>query len=350
MIWAFCYTKDMHILVSGGAGYIGSHTIVELVKAGFKPVILDSFINADHDVLKHLKEITGKDIPCIEGDFANATLVARAINDYHIQGVVHFAAHKAVGESVAHPLKYYANNVSGFIHLVKVLNEHNIPLVFSSTAAVYGDPATDTVTEDTPCHPVNPYGWSKLMDEIILQSACKADSPMRGIALRYFNVVGAHDSILLGELPKQPPQNLLPIIVQAVAGLREPLPIYGVDYNTPDGTCLRDYIHVVDLAKAHVIALRHLLKQKPGYYDVFNVGTGKPTSVMELINTFERVNNIAVPHHISDRRPGDPPAYYADPHKIYRILGWKAEKTVEDAVSSAWHWQQRLNQTDTANK
>jgi len=332
----------MNILVIGGAGYIGSHTICELVAAGYTPIILDNFNTSDKSVFEHLQKITGKDITYAEGDFADSALLRQTIADHHITAAIHFAAHKAVGESVDKPLYYYKNNVSGFVGLMEVLAGLNIPLVLSSSAAVYGSPSTELINEETPCLHTSPYGWTKLMDEVILRDTCASTTPARGIALRYFNVVGAHDSGDLGEMPKLPPQNLLPIIVQAVAGLRDPVTVYGTDYATADGTCLRDYIHVVDLAKAHIAALNHLLKQKPGFYDAFNVGTGKPTSVMELITAFERVNGVKVPYHLGKRRAGDPRATYADAGKIHKVLGWKAEKTVEDAVGSAWRWQQKL--------
>ena len=329
----------MNVLVIGGAGYIGSHTIIELVQAGYDPIILDNFAASNKSVLKLLKNMTGKDIACIESNFADRELLRRTIEDSDIKAVIHFAAHKAVGESVEQPLKYYDNNVAGFVALIDVLTDKDVPIVFSSSAAVYGSPPVEMISEETVCMPECPYGWSKLMCEVILRDTCAAKTPARGIALRYFNVVGAHPSGKLGEMPKQAPQNLLPILVEAVAGLRDPLTVYGNDYDTPDGTCLRDYVHVVDLAKAHVSALDHVLKQRRGYYDVFNVGTGKPTSVMELITTFERVNDIKVPYEMGARRPGDPKASSAKTDKIERLLGWKSEKTIEDACRDVWRWQ-----------
>jgi len=337
----------MKILVTGGAGYIGSHTVVELIAAGHKPVIIDNFHNSRDDVVARLEAMVGQKIPIYRQDFQNSKRLADVLATENIEGAIHFAAHKAVGESVEQPLKYYHNNVGGFIGLMELVAARDIPLVFSSSAAVYGDPKDRSINEDAPCAPTSPYGWSKLMDEIILRDACASKTPARGIALRYFNVVGAHDSGRLGEASKLPPQNLLPIIVQAVAGTREPLTVYGTDYDTPDGTCLRDYVHVVDLAKAHVAALDYLVKQKVGYYDVFNIGTGKPSSVMELISTFERVNSVRVPYKLGERRPGDPTAYYADVTKVNQTFGWKAEKTVEDALRSAWQWQQELLEAGT---
>ncbi len=337
----------MNILVIGGAGYIGSHTVVELIAAGFIPVVLDDFRGSDRAALECIKQATGKDVALVEGDFTDAKLLEQALEQHNIGGVVHFAALKAVGESVEQPLAYYRNNVAGFVNLVEVLDKRGIPLVFSSSAAVYGQPVVELISEETPCIPTSPYGWTKLMDEVILHDTCHAatlpgaaTNGMRGIALRYFNVVGAHDSGRLGEMPKLPPQNLLPIIVEAVAGIRPPFTVYGTDYDTPDGTCQRDYIHVADLAKAHIAALNHLLEQPGGYYDVFNVGTGKPTSVLELVGAFEKVNGVKVPHVLGERRTGDPRATYADAGKIEHTLSWKATKTIEDAVRSAWEWQQ----------
>lgn len=330
-----------NILVTGGAGYIGSHVVVELAAAGFRPVIVDNFSNADKTILGKLAQLTGDDVTCYEADYQDAAKLSEIVNTESIDGVIHIAAFKAVAESVAQPLKYYQNNVSGFVSLLETLLEHKVHnFVFSSSAAVYGNPPAELVTEDTPCAPESPYGWSKRMDEIILSDTCTARSNLAGVALRYFNVVGSHHSGIIGESPKGAPQNLLPIIVQAAAGKTPPLIVYGTDYPTPDGTCLRDYIHVVDLAKAHVAALRKLIQTKAGYH-VYNIGTGKPVSVLELITTFERVNNVSVPHTLGGRRAGDPAAYHASNKKAEKELGWHAEHTVEDAVRSAWQWQQK---------
>jgi UDP-glucose 4-epimerase len=332
-----------NILVIGGAGYIGSHTVVELVKAGHRPVIIDNFNNSDHSVLKRLKHITGQEIACYEQDYQDSAKLRKVIKEESISGIIHFAAYKAVGESVADPLKYYSNNVAGFVELLKtVLEEKVTNFVFSSSAAVYGEPPVALVTEETPTHPTSPYGQSKRMDEIILRDTCFANEQLKGVALRYFNVVGAHESGDLGELGKGKPQNLLPIVLEAVVS-GEPLTVYGKDYDTPDGTCQRDYIHVVDLARAHVAALKHLEKTTKGDYHIYNIGTGISTSVMELITAFEQINNVKVPYKIGERRPGDPAMYYASGEKAREVLGWHSEKTIEDAVRDAWHWQQRLN-------
>lgn len=334
----------MNILVTGGAGYIGSHVVVELAAAGHRPIILDNFNNSDEAVIGRLEKLTGKKISFYKTDYQDTATLTKILRDEAIEGVIHFAAYKAVGESVAQPLKYYNNNVAGFVQLLETVLAYRIyNFVFSSSAAVYGTPPANFVTEETPPAPASPYGWSKYMDEIVLHHTCSATSELKGAALRYFNVVGSHESAIIGELPKGKPQNLLPIIVQAVAGKLPPLTIFGTDYPTPDGTCLRDYIHVVDLAKAHVAALERLAGQTTGSFDVYNIGTGKPTSVMELIKTFEDVNGVKVPYVLGDPRPGDPPAYYAIPKKAEQELGWHAEKTTADAVRSAWKWQQQIS-------
>lgn len=330
-----------NILVIGGAGFIGSHTVVELLASGYRPVIVDNFSNSERSVLQGLEELAGHTVTCYEQDFRQTADLEHIIKDEKIDAVIHFAAFKAVGESVAQPLKYYSNNVSGFVTLLEALLKQGIEhFVFSSSAAVYGNPPNEVVTEETVCHPESPYGWSKFMDETILRDTCAASSNLHGISLRYFNVVGGHESGLIGELPKGKPQNLLPIIVQATAGEIPPFTVFGTDYPTPDGTCLRDYIHVVDLAKAHVAALRKLEEESSEDYQVYNVGTGHPTSVLELIRSFETVNQVKVPYTLGDRRPGDPARCYASVEKIERDLGWKATQTIENAVRDAWRWQQ----------
>lgn len=327
--------QSKNILVTGGLGFIGSHTVVELYAGGYTPIIIDNLSNSEASVLEGISKITGQKPKFYEGNFEDTSLLQKVFADNTIDGVIHFAAFKAVGESVENPLKYYQNNVAGFITLLQGITEHKVPrFVFSSTAAVYGNPPTDTVNEESPCAPESPYGWSKYMNEIILRDTCSAQPSLHGTALRYFNVVGGHASGHIGELPKGRPQNLLPIIVQATQGKIPPLTVYGTDYPTPDGTCLRDYIHVVDLAKAHVAALD---KATTGF-SVYNIGTGIPTSVLELIKTFEEVNQVKVPHQLGPRRAGDPMACYAIAKKAATELGWEAHKTTKDAVHDAWAW------------
>ncbi|HEY8999571.1 MAG TPA: UDP-glucose 4-epimerase GalE [Candidatus Saccharimonadales bacterium] len=333
----------MNIIVTGGAGYIGSHVVTELVAAGHRPIIIDNFSNSEESVIDNLKSLTGQDITFYKANFADVTTLEEIITKENVEGVIHIAAFKAVGESVEQPLKYYDNNLCGFVELLKVANKHNIKhFVFSSSAAVYGTPPVAQVTEETPCAPASPYGWTKYMDEIVLRDTCAATPALRGVALRYFNVVGAHPSGKIGELPKGKPQNLLPIIVQVVAGKLPPLTVYGTDYDTADGSCERDYIHVVDLAKAHVAALEKISKQSEGGFEVYNIGTGKPTSVLQMIDVFEKTNGVKVPHAIGERRAGDPAAYFAVADKAEKELGWHATKDLEDGVKSAWEWQKSL--------
>jgi len=327
-----------NILVTGGAGFIGSHTVVELMAAGYSPVIVDNLSNSAKSALAGIAKISGGRPRFYAGNYQDPALMSRILKQEKIDGVIHFAAFKAVGESVEQPLAYYQNNVAGFINLVDLLLKNGVnQLVFSSSAAVYGQPPVKKVTEETPTNPASPYGWSKLMDEVILGDACAANPSLSGVALRYFNVVGAHPSALIGERPKGRPQNLLPIIVDACQGKIPPFTVFGSNYPTPDGTCLRDYIHVVDLAKAHVAALQKLESTKDGYY-LYNLGSGRPTSVMELIKTFEKVNGVKVPYKLGPRRAGDPAAYYASPARANKELGWRTTKTTEDAVADAWRW------------
>jgi UDP-glucose 4-epimerase len=290
--------------------------------------------------VKRLEAISGQDIPHYEQDFQDKIALRKVLQDEKIEGVIHFVAFKAVAESVADPLKYYDNNVAGCVALLEVMQDCKVQtLIFSSTAAVYGNPPVEQVTEETPANPESPYGWSKRMNEIILRDLCAATATFKGTALRYFNVVGAHASGRLGERSRTKPQNLLPIIIEAVAGTLPPVTVFGTDYPTEDGTCLRDYIHVVDLAKAHVAALESALHAEKGFFEIYNIGTGSPTSVLGLISTFEKVNGVKVPYTVGSRRPGDPVAYYASAAKAEHALGWKAEKTIEDACRDAWKWQ-----------
>lgn len=327
------------ILITGGLGYIGSHTTVELLKQGHQVVIIDNLSNSSSDVLAQIEVITGQLPKFYKADFADTKIVNKIINTHKIDALIHFAALKAVGESVEQPLEYYLNNTAGFAALLKNIKDHSKirTAIFSSTAAVYGTPSTLQVNETAPTKPESPYGWSKLMDEQILSDLCRSDSSFKGIALRYFNVIGSDKSCRIGESPKGKPQNLVPIIINNLKNNAE-LVINGNDYDTTDGTCLRDYINVVDLAAAHVAALNYCLKSAEGLFDVFNVGTGQPTSVLELISSFEKVNKLKVPYKIGPRRAGDAAAIYADAHKINQKLGWQATHTTEDSLSSAWGW------------
>ena len=333
-----------NILVTGGTGYIGSHTVVELVSAGYQPIIIDNFSNSERSVLDGLAKITGKQPIFYEGDFQDTKLLDTVVAAHKIDGVIHFAAFKAVGESVQKPLKYYRNNVSGLITLLEFLDSHHISqLVFSSSCTVYGQADKLPLTEDSPIKPAaSPYGATKQMGEEIIHATTTASDNLRSLALRYFNPIGAHPSALIGELPIGRPSILVPFITQTVAGWYPELTVFGNDYPTPDGTNIRDYIHVVDLAKAHVKALQYIASQKPSFYDVFNIGTGKGSSVLEVINTFAQVTGQKVPYKIGARRPGDVVAAYAGVEKSKAKLGWQAEKTLADALADAWRWQQAL--------
>lgn len=332
-----------NILVTGGAGFIGSHTVVELHNAGYRAIIVDNLSNSLKSALDGIANIIGEAPVFYEADYTNVDMLKKLIDVESIDGVIHFAAFKAVGESVENPLKYYANNVAGFVGLLGILEAAGIPVVFSSSCTVYGEPDTLPVDESAPLKPAeSPYGATKQMDEAILRDATKASPRLKSIALRYFNPVGAHPSSLIGELPLGRPSNLFPVITQAVAGVGNELSVFGNDYDTPDGSCVRDYIHVVDLAKAHIKALEYLAGQPGGYYDVFNVGSGNGNSVLEVIKTFQVATGQKVPHHIAPRRQGDIVATYADASKANQVLGWKTEKSLADACLDAWHWQQKI--------
>ncbi len=331
-------------LVTGGAGFIGSHTAVELFTAGYKVVIVDNLSNSLLSTLKGIESIAKQAPMFYEMDFSDTQKLEEIITKESVDGVIHFAAFKAVGESTEKPLKYYKNNVAGFVGLLELLEKLSIPLVFSSSCTVYGEPDALPVTETAPLKPAeSPYGATKQMDETILRDAVKASTSLKGVALRYFNPVGAHPTSLIGELPLGRPSNLFPVITQAVAGLGNELTVFGTDYDTPDGSCVRDYIHVVDLAKAHIKALEYLATKPAGFYDVFNIGTGKGITVLEVIKAFETTTGKKVPHTLGARRPGDIIATYADCAKANAQLSWVAEKTLEDACQDSWNWQEQLN-------
>ncbi|GAB6034736.1 UDP-glucose 4-epimerase GalE [Galenea microaerophila] len=326
------------ILVTGGAGYIGSHTCVELLAAGYDLVVLDNLSNSSIESLKRVEQISGKSMTFVMGDIRDRELLRRVFERYQIEAVIHFAGLKAVGESVAMPLCYYDNNVSGSIALFEVMAEFGCKrVVFSSSATVYGDPESVPIKEDFPLSTTNPYGASKLMIENILRDVYISDSVWSIGLLRYFNPVGAHESGLIGEDPNGIPNNLMPYITQVAVGKLDKLSVFGGDYNTPDGTGVRDYIHVVDLAKGHVAALRKLM-QSAGLLTV-NLGTGRGYSVLEMIKAFEKASGRNVPYEVVGRRPGDVAQCYADPTYAYDTLGWKAELGIERMCKDAWRWQ-----------
>lgn len=335
----------MKILVTGGAGFIGSHTVVELHNAGFEPVIIDNLYNSNLNVLEGIKKITGKEFPFYEIDCNDADKVRALFEKEKFDGVIHFAAYKAVGESVEKPLNYYENNLISLLVLLRAAKEFNVDkFVFSSSCTVYGQPEKLPVTESTPRLPANsPYGNTKAIAEDIIRDYVHSNPGLKAISLRYFNPIGAHETSLIGELPNGVPSNLVPFITQTAAGLRKSLTVFGNDYNTPDGTCIRDFIHVVDLAKAHVKALDLLQSQTDtNYYDVFNVGTGEGYTVLQLINTFEEVNGVKLNYTIGPRREGDVEKIYAQSDKVNNVMKWRAEKTMADALRDAWNWQLKL--------
>ena len=332
------------VLVSGGAGFIGSHVTVELTQAGYDVVIADNFSNCDETNYKGVCAILGKQLPLVRMDFCDKAAVEALFAQYPIDAVIHFAAFKAVGESVDEPLKYYHNNLMSFINILEVAREKGCNVLFSSSATVYGETDVLPVTERSPRQPAtSPYGNTKTMCEDILRDSVKAYPGIRGIALRYFNPIGAHPSALIGELPRGVPNNLVPFITQTAIGKRECLNIFGNDYPTPDGTCLRDYIDIVDLAKAHVFAVTRMIEGKMKEdCEVFNIGTGRPVSVLELVNAFEKVNGVKVNHRFAPRRPGDVTAIWADPTLANEEMGWKATRTVEETLAAAWAWEKHL--------
>ncbi|MCH1928896.1 UDP-glucose 4-epimerase GalE [Shewanella sp. A25] len=330
----------MTILVTGGAGYIGTHTVVELLNAGSEVVVLDNLSNSSIEALNRVEQITGKAVTFYQGDILNKALLQKVFGDHDIKAVIHFAGLKAVGESVAKPLKYYENNVTGTLVLCQVMAEHKVKnLVFSSSATVYGDPASLPITEDFPTGATNPYGQSKLMVEHILADLHHSDSSWNIARLRYFNPVGAHTSGLIGEDPNDIPNNLMPFIAQVAVGKRPVLSVFGDDYPTHDGTGVRDYIHVVDLALGHLKALDKLATN-PGLV-TYNLGTGQGYSVLDMVKAFEKACGRTISYQIAPRRPGDIAACYADPHHAKTDLGWQALHGLEDMANSSWHWQSK---------
>lgn len=329
----------MNILVTGGLGYIGSHTCVELLDAGYDIVVVDNLYNADIYVKDRIEKITGKTFKFYENDVCDEAALEKIFSENKIDAVIHFAAYKAVGESVQLPLKYYENNLTSTIKLCKVMKKHNVKaFVFSSSATVYGSPKTLPIREDFPLSTTNPYGSTKLYNEGILKDVSISDKDFSVIILRYFNPIGAHSSGLIGEDPKGIPNNLMPYIVKVAAGELECLNVFGNDYNTHDGTGVRDYIHVVDLAKGHLKAIEKAMEEPGVKY--YNLGTGTGYSVLDLVTTYEKVNNVKVPYKIVGRRAGDIDACYADPTKAYKELGWKAELGIEEMCRDSYLYQE----------
>ena len=333
------------VLVSGGAGYIGLHTAVELISAGYSVVIADNLSNSDMSGVEGVRAITGVDVPFINVDCCDKAAFAQLFEQYDFDSVIHFAAFKAVGESVADPMKYYRNNLLSFLNIIDLMREYGRKnIVFSSSATVYGEAEELPVTEQTERKPAtSAYGNTKQMCEDILRDSVAAYPELKGIALRYFNPIGAHPSALIGELPRGVPQNLVPYVTQTAAGVRECLSIFGDDYPTEDGSCLRDYIDIVDLAKAHVAAIDRMVEcEDRDSYEIFNVGTGRAVSVFELVNTFERVNNLKLNYKVAPRRAGDVVAVWADTSLANNVLGWRAERTLDETLKSAWEWEKRV--------
>lgn len=333
------------VLVAGGAGYIGTHTAVELIEAGYDVVIADNLSNSEMEAVEGVREITGRNVPFERVDCDDRQALADVFGRYRFGAVIHFAASKAVGESVEKPLLYYRNNILSLLNVLDLMREKGVRnLVFSSSCTVYGQPEALPVTEQTPRQPAtSPYGNTKQICEDILRDTVAAYPELCGIALRYFNPIGAHPSALIGELPKGVPGNLVPFITQTAAGIRECLSVFGDDYDTPDGSAIRDYIDVVDLAKAHVVAVGRMIGGKgKNRYEYFNIGTGRGRSVLELVSLFERATGVRVPHKIVGRRTGDIEKIWADTSYANRELGWKAERSIEDTLRSAWAWEKRL--------
>ena len=328
-----------NILLAGGAGYIGSHTAVELLNSGYNVIVVDNFANSCPESIKRVEKITGKSIKLYEADVKDKAKLEEIFTENKIDAVIHFAGLKAVGESVKMPVEYYRNNIDTTLSLLETMKKFNVSnIIFSSSATVYGEdnkvPYTEEMKRGT-C--TNPYGWTKVMMEQILEDTAKANPDMSVILLRYFNPIGAHESGMIGEDPQGIPNNLMPYVAQVAVGRREKLTIYGNDYPTPDGTCRRDYIHVVDLAKGHVKAIDYAFTSKG--VEIFNLGTGNPYSVTEIVTTFEKVNNIKIKYEYGKRRAGDLPESYANADKAYKVLGWKTEKTLDDMCKDLWRWQ-----------
>ncbi|WP_420582727.1 UDP-glucose 4-epimerase GalE [Reichenbachiella sp.] len=333
-----------NILVTGGLGFIGSHTCVELINSGFKPIIIDNLNNSEPWIKDRIEKIVGQSIVFYEGDCRDKELLDKIFNEQKINGIIHFAAFKAVGESVKEPLKYYENNVGGLTAILEVSQKHSCSnLVFSSSCTVYGTPDQLPVDEAAQIKSAeSPYGTTKIICEKIIQDLSKADENYKSILLRYFNPIGAHKTSLIGELPLGVPSNLVPFITQTAAGIRESLTVFGSDYNTKDGSCVRDFIHVTDLAKAHIKALEFLINKNEGTCEAVNIGTGNGNTVLELISAFEKSTGQKLNYTVGDRRGGDVEAVYADATKSRDLLGWEAQISLEQSLLDAWNWQKTL--------
>ncbi|MCM1005877.1 MAG: UDP-glucose 4-epimerase GalE [Prevotella sp.] len=336
------------ILVTGGTGYIGSHTVVELQNAGYEVVIIDNLSNSNIEVLNGIEAITGIRPAFVKGDVTDAPTVKKLFEDYSdIKGIINFAASKAVGESVQKPLMYYRNNLNSLMNLLEYMPQFGVKgIVFSSSCTVYGEPDVNPIDETAPIKPAtSPYGNTKQISEEIITDYIASGAPIKSIILRYFNPVGAHPSALIGELPNGVPNNLIPYLTQTAAGIRKELTVFGDDYNTPDGSCIRDFIDVVDLAKAHVIAMHRMLdKDDTDAIEIFNLGTGHGLSVLELIDSFQRATGVKVPYKIGPRRAGDIEKIWALPTKANQVLGWKANVPIDDTMRNAWAWQCHLGE------
>ena len=337
------------ILVTGGTGFIGSHTTVELINAGYKVVIVDNLSNSNANVVDGIEEITGVRPAFEQVDCCDYAAMESVFNKYSdIEGIIHFAASKAVGESVEKPLLYYRNNLTSLINLLELMPKHDVKgIIFSSSCTVYGqpDPENLPVTEDAPIKPAeSPYGNTKQVNEEIIRDYINSGASIKAILLRYFNPIGSHPSAIIGELPNGVPMNLIPYVTQTAMGIREQLKVSGNDYNTPDGTCIRDYIYVVDLAKAHVKAMERVLDTDSDKLEVFNVGTGRGVSTKEIVDAFEKATGVKVNWTYAPRRAGDIEKVWADPKKANEVLGWKADTSLEDTLKSAWNWQVKLRE------
>jgi UDP-glucose 4-epimerase len=339
------------VIVTGGTGYIGSHTAVELIAGGFDVVIIDNLYNSEKSVLDGIRAITGVTPKFYGYDLCDRQKLEEVfISEGNIDAVIHFAAYKAVGESVRKPLEYYRNNFISLMNLLEMMERYNTPaLVFSSSCTVYGQPDTLPVTEASPVkEAASPYGYTKQAGEIIIRDTMASRPSHKAVSLRYFNPIGAHPTAFIGELPRGVPENLVPFITQTAIGLRDELKVFGTDYDTPDGSCIRDYLHVVDLAKAHVMALKRMLEgENKSNYEVFNLGMGKGVSVLEAIAAFEKATGVRLRYSLTDRRAGDIEKIWADPSLANRELGWKTEISIEEAMETAWRWENRLNNKES---